>query len=108
MNVLMLCRERDLQGERWGYARAFARCGVNPICVGEGILFDEDIRDLVAACGQQPALILQPESGFPLLPQGLTQTGIPTACFHFDTFSYTCRRIRWSMLFDYAVLVHPG
>ena len=29
-------------------------------------------------------------------------------CFHPDTYSFTDRRIRWSAVFDHAVVFHPG
>jgi hypothetical protein len=53
-------------------------------------------------------MIVLAESARDLLPQGLEKVSIPTVSFQSDTYAYTRRRIRWSMLFDYAVLFHPG
>jgi hypothetical protein len=53
-------------------------------------------------------MIVLAESARDLLPQGLEKVNIPTVSFQSDTYAYTRRRIRWSMLFDYAVLFHPG
>jgi hypothetical protein len=39
---------------------------------------------------------------------GLHESDSPTACFQVDTYAYTHRRIRWSMLFDYALVCHAG
>ncbi len=69
---------------------------------------DEDITKLLARCEERPTLILQPELDFPLLPQGLTKIDIPTACLQIDTYAYTERRIRWSMLYDHPIVFHPG
>jgi hypothetical protein len=33
---------------------------------------------------------------------------IPTACFQIDTYTYTQKRIAWSMLFDLVFVFHPG
>jgi hypothetical protein len=63
---------------------------------------------MVARCGERPSLILHPELDFPLLPQGLTELNIPTACFQIDTYAFTKHRIRWSMLFDHPIVFHPG
>src|SRR5262245_172754 len=108
MNVLMLCRKKDLKWFHWGYARAFARSGVDLTCVRDDVPFNADLRDLTAKCHERPSLILQPETDFSFLPSGLTKTDVPTACFQYDTYAYTHRRIRWSMLFDYPIVFHPG
>ena len=33
---------------------------------------------------------------------------VPTACLQIDTYAYLHRRLRWSMLFDYVFVFHPG
>ena len=43
-----------------------------------------------------------------MIPKDLDQAPVPTVCFQIDTYTYTHRRICWSMLFDYAALFHPG
>jgi len=53
-------------------------------------------------------MIVLVESAHALLPNGLETVNIPTVSFQSDTYAYTRHRIRWSMLFDYAVVFHPG
>lgn len=108
MNTLFLCRQRDLGFGQAGLARALERHGIRVTCVGDDTRLDEDISKLLGRCGERPSLILQPELDFPLLPQGLTEIDIPTACLQIDTYAYTKRRIRWSMLFDHPIVFHPG
>jgi len=108
MNILFLCHDHNLCKELWGYARAFRRLGVRLVCIEEGFPFNGNLDRLLQQCPERPSLILQPESDYPFLPWGLAEVDIPTACFQFDTFSYTQRRIRWSKLFDYPVVFHPG
>ncbi|MFA0749852.1 MAG: hypothetical protein SLRJCFUN_000255 [Candidatus Fervidibacter sp.] len=108
MTILFLCRNQDLNKERFGYARAFRRKGIHLVCAPADCPLDADIYSLLRLCPESPALIVQPETAFPLLPRGLTEVDIPTACFQIDTHAYTYRRLRWSMLFDYAILFHPG
>lgn len=108
MNILFLSRKKDLGFTQWGFARAFARRGVPLNFVDDDVSFDEDITKLVARCGERPSLILHPELDFPILPQGLTELNIPTACFQIDTYAFTQHRIRWSMLFDHPIVFHPG
>lgn len=67
-----------------------------------------DIRRLLDQCPGRPSLIVRLETDFPLLPWGLTEVDIPTACFQTDTYAFTQHRVRWSLLFDYTVLFHPG
>src|ERR1700722_10567199 len=108
MNILFLCRNRDMYFGRASLARALERRNVRVNCVEDDTPPDEDISRIVARCSERPSLILQPESDFSLLPRGLTKVGIPTCCFQSDTYAYTERRIRWSMLYDYPIVFHPG
>lgn len=108
MMVLFLCRRSDVWKELWGYPRAFEKQGAQLVCVEDGIPKNANLQDLLKQLPERPSLIIQPESAFPLLPWGLTEVDIPTALFHCDTYLYVDQRIRWSMLFDYAVLFHPG
>jgi len=95
MNILFLCRTGDMAFGRASLARALERKGVRVTCVADDTPVDGDIAKLVARCDERPSLILQPESDFSLLPQGLTTIDIPTACLQIDTYAYTERRIRW-------------
>ena len=108
MNILFLCRTRDLYFGRASLARALERRGVTVSCVRDDTPADVETTQLVACCDERPSLILQLESDFPLLPRGLTTTDIPTVCLEFDTYAFTERRIRWSMLFDHVIVYHPG
>jgi hypothetical protein len=108
MNILFLCRRKDLGFGQASLARALGRRGVCVTCVEDNTEPDEDITKLLARHTERPSLILQPELDFPLLPQGLTDIDIPTACLHIDTYAYIERRIRWSMLFDHPIVYHPG
>ena len=108
MLILVLCREPHRYKETRGLLTAFCRRNVNMAGVPDGTPFNADLRDLLKLCPERPSLILQPEAAFPLLPRGLMDSQIPTACFQVDTYAYARRRIRWSMLFDYAIVFHPG
>ena len=108
MNILFLCRQKDLGFGQVSLARALERRGVCVTCVEDDTEPDEDITKLLARHTERPSLILQPELDLPLLPQGLADIDIPTACLHIDTYAYTERRIRWSMLFDHPIVYHPG
>jgi hypothetical protein len=109
MDILYLCRQSDLNyKEPELFARAFRRCGFDVVCAPDEFPVDGDIRDLLDQSQRLPKMIVLAESAHDLLPQGLEKVSIPTVSFQSDTYAYTRRRIRWSMLFDYAVLFHPG
>jgi len=108
MNILFLCRRKDLGFGQESLARALAKRGVRVHCVEDDTEPDDDITKLLGRLKERPSLILQPELDFPLLPQGLVDIDIPTACLQIDTYAYTERRIRWSMLFDHPIVFHPG
>jgi len=106
--ILFLCRLQDLNRERHGYAKAFRKKGIHLTCVPENFPVDGDLKVLLKMCPDEPSLIIQPEAVFPVFPRGLADAPIPTACFQIDVYAYTHHRIYWSMLFDYAILFHPG
>jgi hypothetical protein len=107
MTIQFLCREHNSEKYR-GFPRAFQKRGIRVEGVDDGTPLDVDLHRLIDRCEERPMLVLQLESNFPLLPRGLTQVDIPTLCVQSDTYAYTRHRIRWSMLFDYAVVQHPG
>jgi hypothetical protein len=76
--------------------------------VERGFPFNGVLQDLLRLCPERPSLILHPEADVPYLPWGLATVDIPTACFQVDSYAYTERRIAWSMLFDQAIVFHPG
>jgi hypothetical protein len=108
MTILCLCREEHHWKLIPGYAEAFRRRGVDFFCVADSLPFDAPLEEVLAGCPRPPSAILHFESAFPLLPIGLEKSGVPTVCFHADTYAFTERRIRWSMVFDHAAVFHPG
>ncbi len=108
MNILFLCREKDLSFGKASLARAFQRRGITVTCAGDDRHSNDDIERILADSPERPKLILQPELDPPLLPWGLHNVDIPTACINYDPYAYTHRRVRWAMLFDYVYLYHPG
>jgi hypothetical protein len=108
MKIFCLCREEHHWKLIPGYAEAFRRRGIDFVCVEESVPFDSSLDEVVRSSGVTPSAIFHFESAHPLLPIGLEKSGIPTVCFHPDTYAFTQRRIRWSFLFDHAVVFHPG
>lgn len=108
MTILVLCLEDNLCNTLACYARAIRRSGVQLVCVRKGFPLNGTLEDLLGLCPERPSLILHPEADMPYLPWGLTNVDIPTACFQVDTYAYTRRRLAWSMLFDQAIVFHPG
>jgi hypothetical protein len=94
----MLCGEDELDKERRGYARAFARLAPTR--------FVAPSDDWQKEIGETPRLLLNPD-GRPWLPQGIEKAGAPTAVFHIDTYVATGRRIRWSAMYDHTFVFHP-
>jgi glycosyltransferase involved in cell wall biosynthesis len=108
MNILFLCRNKDMGWGQASLARALERRAVHVTFVNDTARLDSHIDELVAACPERPVLILHPELSFPILPRGLAEIDIRTACMQIDTYAYTRRRIKWSMLFDNPIVFHPG
>ena len=57
-------------------------------------------------CGA-PLLFLNPD-GRPWLPDGIERAAAPTAIFHIDTYVALKWRVRWSAMYDYTFVFHPG
>lgn len=91
-----------------GYADAFRRHGVEFFCVDNSIPLDASLEDVLRTCPGTPSAIFHFDSARLLFPIGLESSEIPTVCFHPDTYAFTERRIRWSAVFDHAVVFHPG
>jgi hypothetical protein len=77
-------------------------------CVGGGIPLDTSIEEIIRTCPRPPVAVLHFESALPLLPNGLSHCNVSTVCFHPDTYAFTDRRLRWSLLFDHVAVFHPG
>lgn len=104
--IVFLCQNHELTRERRGYIRAFSkrlRVLCAPIVLKGGY---EDLENVIPK-DLKPMLILDPEAS-PRLPAGIVASSIPTGCFQFDTYSGTEKRMKWSMLYDYAFVFHPG
>ncbi len=108
MTILCLCREEHHWKLIPGYAAAFRSRGIEFVCVEESIPLDTPLEAILRTCRTHPSWVFHFESAWPLLPQGLAQSEIPTVCFHPDTYAFTRNRIRWSFLFDHVAVFHPG
>lgn len=105
--VVFLCSEDELTRERRGYFKAFSS-RIDTIHIPFDRLSSyKDLANLLPD-DIQPLLILYPDAWPRLLPQDLVNTPYPTACFNIDTFEHPEQRARFSMLFDYAFVFHPG
>lgn len=106
-SVVFLCSKSELDRERRGYFKAFSRV-IKTLCIpSDRQQLNSDLNSLLPD-DIQPLLILHPDAWPRLLPPGLVNTPYPTACFNIDTFEHTEQRARFSMLFDYALVFHPG
>jgi hypothetical protein len=108
MTILCLCGEQHHWKLIPGYANAFRRRRIDFFCGDDSIPFDASLEDVLSACPAPPSAIFHFESAHPLFPIGLEHSKVPTVCFHPDTYAFTERRIRWSAVFDHAVVFHPG
>jgi len=108
MTILCLCREEHHWKLIPGYAAAFRARGIEFVCVGQEFAPDSQLEAILRTLPVRPSAIFHFESTWPLLPQGLVQSEIPTVCFQADTYAFTRKRIRWSCLFDHAAVFHPG
>ncbi|MBV9071322.1 MAG: glycosyltransferase family 1 protein [Acidobacteria bacterium] len=97
--IVFLCAEDELDKERRGYARAFGR--IAPV------IFVPPSENWQVRADGSPQLLLNPD-GRPWLPAGIERSAAPTAIFHIDTYVALERRVRWSALYDYTFVFHPG
>ncbi len=108
MNVLWLCQEDNHRKLLPAYSDALRAKGARVAFVDPTLALEAPLSEIMARCQTRPDWIFHIESDFPLLPEGLAQSPIPTMCFHVDTYAFTRRRIRWSSLFDGVAVFHPG
>ena len=104
--IVFLCSEHELTRERRGYFRAFSK-KVDVFCIPSASEEYEELNELLPT-HLNPLLILHPDAYPRRLPHGLVNASAPTGCFSIDTYEYVNSRIRFSMLFDYAFVFHPG
>lgn len=105
--ILFLCRSHHLWGERAGYKAALERKGYDIAVLPDGSS-RLDLPELLSRSPEGLRFVLHPESPDALMPRGLPDVSVPTACFHIDTMGTTERRIRWAALFDRTFVFHPG
>lgn len=108
MRILVLCRQSEFPFYGFAYGSAFERLGARLSYIPEDTPQDASIESLVEACPDLPGMIYLPDWNRSPLPPGITKINIPTVNVNEDTYAYTEHRIRWSMLFDYTLLFHPG
>jgi hypothetical protein len=108
MRILVLARFNEIPWYGFSYGSGMERLGARISYIPEGAPRDIHIEALVAQCPERPSIIYCPDLHRSPIPLGLTQIEIPTVNINEDTYAYTEHRIRWSMLFDYTVLFHPG
>jgi len=106
--ILCLCPESYHWKLIPGYAASFRRRGIEFFCIDDTLPLDVPLEEIFRLCPSKPSYVFHFESAFPLLPQGLAHSPVPTVCFHPDTYAFTRRRIRWSYLFDHVIVFHPG
>lgn len=108
MIVLVLARPSHLPWFGFPYGPALERQGVHVSYLAEDSSLSATIQEIVSQHPARPDLIYVPDLHRTPIPPGLTTIDIPTVNINEDTYAYTEHRIRWSMLFDYTVLFHPG
>lgn len=108
MRILVLSRRSHFPFYGFAYGSAFERLGARLSFIPEDAPQDASIQSLAERCPERPGMIYLPDWNLSPLPPGLTKIDIPTVNENADTYAYTEHRIRWSMLFDYTLLFHPG
>ena len=108
MRILVLSRRSDFPFYGFAYGSAFERLGARLSYIPEDADRYASVQSLVEGCPERPDLIYLPDWHRSPLPPGITKIDIPTVNVNEDTYAYTERRIRWSMLFDYTLVFHPG
>lgn len=100
--ILFLCTASYLNRERRGFAEALQKIA-RVECLDR---FSGDVTEAIGS--ESPDLVLHPDVQRAYLPEGLESLDCPTACLHIDTYSATENRARMSLLFDVALVCHPG
>jgi hypothetical protein len=108
MIILCLCKEDNHRKLIPGYAGAFRERGAQFRCVDWNPPFACSLEQILQHCTEKPSYIFHFESDFPLLPEGLNRSEIPTVSFQVDTYAFTKRRMHWSSIFDHVAVFHPG
>src|ERR1700733_1198897 len=108
MRALVLARFSELPWYGFSYGAGMERLGVSISYIPEDAPQDIPVDALVAQCPERPSLIYCPDWHASPIPPGLTMIDIPTVNINEDSYAFTQYRIRWSMLFDYTVVFHPG
>jgi hypothetical protein len=103
--IVFLSTADYVERERTGFVEAL-REYATVTCLDR---FRETAQDAVEAVTEHsPDLAIHPETYCVYLPEGIEALGCPTACLHIDTYGGTENRARMSLLFDLALVCHPG
>lgn len=108
--VVFLCAVEDMTRVRrssFGYFQAFSKI-INTICISRDSWLDSRKLDEILPSHIDPILILNTDSWPRRIPDNLTEIPFPTGNFNIDTFEIPEKRVRFSMLFDYSFVFHPG
>jgi len=104
--ILFLCTPYFLNRERQGLVEALRKQDVGVSCLGHFHNTMEEVWERVE--GNRPDLILHPEVYRTYLPRGIEEVDCPTACIHIDSYGEIKNRARMALLFDVALICHPG
>lgn len=103
--IVLLCAADHLTRERKGLYESLTD-GADVVCIRR---YYDSIDGILDSLGDQtPDLLIHPDPPRRYLPRGLERSPIPTACLHIDTYSESENRARTSLLFDLALVCHPG
>lgn len=104
--ILFLCSQKYLESESDRERKSIfeaLKSYAQVFCLD---CFDRSIVDFIK--DQNFDLVFHPDVHRPYLPEGLVDVDTPTACLHIDTYSEPENRMRVSLLFDWALVCHPG
>jgi len=108
MNIVCVCPEDSSWIMLPPYATAFRKRGVEIHFLDWSVPLDSSLEALLSRLSFIPDYLFFPECAFPLLPEGILQSQIPSIRLDVDTYAFTRRRIRWASLFDHVAVCHPG
>lgn len=104
-NIVFLCSEEEKVRERKGYSNALSK-------VANVSFFEKTSEETYDGLNEKlfrikPDLLIYPDNYYPRIPLKVERLSVPSACFHFDTYSDTENRMKFSFLFDYVFVSHP-
>lgn len=105
MKIIFLCTKNDLQRTRGWFFEALGEYA-DVHCLTESYPSAQEIDNFTG--GSSPALVFYPDVYRSYLPSGIEKIDAPTACLHIDTYNAPKSRFYTSLLFDVAIVCHPG